>query len=212
MVVKIRLVILILFGAALLSLSAEEGFARYQPIVDKHPFGEEPPDQDTVQISLSESFAKNLRLSMLFEGPGGDVRAGVVDSTSKKSYTLKVGESADGIELIEADIVKSEAMLKKGNEVALFNLKAGEKPKMVAKKPGKRPSTYAERRKALLQKVEERKKAEEPKPPALTGEALRQHLEEVQMDAIRTGKPPLPMALTPEMDAQLVSEGVLDPQ
>jgi hypothetical protein len=203
---------LILFGSALFSLAVDEGFARYQPIIDKHPFGEEPPDADIVQVPVNQSFAKDLRLSMIYEGPSGDIRAGIVDNSTKKSYTLKVGESANGIELIEANIANSEATLKKGNEVVLFNLKAGEQPKMVAKKPEPRASSYAERRKALLQKVEERKKAEEPKEPALTGEALQQHLQEVQMDAIRTGKPPLPMQLTPEMDAQLVSEGVLPPQ
>jgi len=41
---------------------------------------------------------------------------------------------------------------------------------------------------------------------------LRAHLERVQMDAIRNGLPPLPLPLTPEMDAQLVKEGVLPPQ
>jgi len=31
------------------------------------------------------------------------------------------------------------------------------------------------------------------------------------MEVIRQGLPPLPIPLTPEMDAQLVSEGVLPP-
>jgi hypothetical protein len=51
--------------------------------------------------------------------------------------------------------------------------------------------------------------------PTLTGEALQNHLEQYQMDLIRAGGekgPPLPMELTPEMDDQLVKEGVLPPQ
>ena len=52
-------------------------------------------------------------------------------------------------------------------------------------------------------------------PNMLKGEELTKHLEKYQMDLIRAGGekgPPLPMELTPEMDAQLVSEGVLPPQ
>jgi len=210
--VKLRFVILILFSLSVRASASPEEFARYQVIIDKRPFGEEPPEAPgPVQISLNESFAKNLRLSMLFEGPDGDVRAGIIDSSLNKSYILKLGEIENSIELVEANISDSEALLRKGNEMALFKLEAG-KPEVLSKKQqASRSSSYADRRKALLQKVAQQKKAEEPKEPALTGEALRKHLEQVQMNAIREGLPPLPMPLTPEMDAQLVSEGVLDP-
>ena len=66
-----------------------------------------------------------------------------------------------------------------------------------------------------LQKIAERQQQQQPEPPpqpTLTGDALQKHLENVQMDAIRNGLPPLPMPLTPAMDAQLVKEGVLPPQ
>jgi len=213
--VKIHFISLVLLCSALSAISAEEGFSRYQSIIDRKPFGEDPPEPETVQISINESFAKNLRLSMLFEGASGDVRAGIVDTSRNKSYVLKVGEAQDSIELVEADIAKSEAMLKKGNEVVLFKLEAGKAEVLSKKQQSSRQSSYAERRRALLKKIEDRRKQEQPekpKEPQLTGEALRQHLEQVQMNAIREGLPPLPLPLTPEMDAQLVSEGVLDPQ
>lgn len=75
-------------------------------------------------------------------------------------------------------------------------------------------SSYADRRSVLLQKIEERKapRSSGTNAPALTGDDLKKHLEKVQMDAIRKGLPPLPLPLTPEMDAQLVKEGVLSPQ
>lgn len=205
---------LIFLGLSMVASANEEGFGRYKIIIDKHPFGEDPPEADTVQVAPGQSFARNLRLSMLFEGPQQDVRVGIVDNSTKKNYILKVGEIANGIELIEADIGKSEAMLKKGNEVALFKLEEGAVPQKAApQQQPSRQSSYAERRRALLQKIEERrKKEEEPKQPQLTGEALRKHLEQVQMNAIREGLPPLPLPLTPEMDAQLVQEGVLPPQ
>jgi hypothetical protein len=210
--VKPLYVILPLLCSSLLCSANNEGFDRYQVIIDKRPFGEEPPEAgaETKEIKLTESFAKNLRLSMLFQGAKG-VRVGFIDSSKNdKSYILSVGESIDGIELVEANIDASEALLQKGNEIALFTLKAA--PEMITQKErSSRRSTYADRRKAQLAKAAE-KRAEQAQAPQLTGEELRQHLEEVQMDAIRTGKPPLPMALTPEMDAQLVAEGVLDPQ
>lgn len=211
--VKSRSAIFILLALALYATAAQEEFSRYQVIIDKRPFGEEPPQAaGAIQVSLNQSFAKNLRLSMLFEGPGGDVRAGIIDSSLNKSYILRIGEIENSIELVEADINASEALLRKGNEVALFKLEAGKPEVLTRQQQASRTSSYADRRQALLQKVAQQKEAEKPKEPRLTGEALRKHLEEVQMNAIREGLPPLPMALTPEMDAQLVSEGVLDPQ
>lgn len=211
--VKKQIVLFIFSAVTTCCLANSEGFAPYQMIINKRPFGEEPPEAQAVQISLNESFARNLRLSMIFEGPSGDLRAGIIDTANGKNYILRVGDIEDGIELVEANIRDSEALVRKGNEVALFKLQAG-KPQLLSKnQQNSRQSSYAERRRALLKKIEARRKQnEEPKTPRLTGEALKKHLEEVQMDAIRTGKPPLPMALTPEMDAQLVSEGVLDPQ
>ena len=210
---KTRDVILILFVFAALCRADDEGFKRYQLILDKQPFGQDPPEADIVQVPASQSFARNLRLSMLFEGPDGTTRAGIVDNATKKSYILRIGEPQDELEMVEADIRTSEAMLRKGNEVALFKLEAGAGQPISRSEQNSRKSSYAERRRALLQKIEERRKVAQPPPvPELTGEALKKHLEQVQMDAIRNGLPPLPLPLTPEMDAQLVKEGVLPPQ
>jgi hypothetical protein len=201
-------------GLAALGIASETGFDRYQPIVDRLPFGKEPPGEEVVQVSIDQSFARQLRLSMLFEGPDGDVRAGIVDTAGSKSYILHPGESKDGVELVEADLQSSEAMLRKGNEMALLKLESGSAEPLSPSQQTSRQSSYAERRRALLKKIEERRKQtqEEPPEPRLTGEALKKHLEEVQMNAIREGLPPLPLPLTPEMDEQLVSEGVLPPQ
>ena len=212
MAVKAKALILILLTFALSSMAIEEGFERYQIIIDKHPFGEEPPEAETVQISLDKSFARHLRLSMLFEGPDGDVRAGIIDTKEKKNYILSIGEIEGGLELIEADLSASEAMLRRGSEVALFKLESDTPEPLSKSQQASRRSSYAGRRSARLAAANKSTKPKEPEVPRLTGEALRAHLENVQMDAIRDGLPPLPLPLTPEMDAQLVSEGVLDPQ
>ncbi len=212
MAVKTKPLILILLTSALFAMASEEGFARYQIIIDKHPFGEEPLEAEPVQIPLNQSFARHLRLSMLFEGPGGDVRAGIIDTKEKKNYILSIGETEGGLELIEADLSASEAMLRKGTEVALFKLES-DKPEPLSKsQQAARRSSYAGRRSSRLAAANKRAEPKKPEVPRLTGAALKQHLENVQMNAIRDGLPPLPLPLTPEMDAQLVSEGVLDPQ
>ncbi len=206
--------ILIPLVFAALCRADDEGFKRYQLILDKQPFGQDPPEADIVQVPASQSFARNLRLSMLFEGPDGTTRAGIVDNSTKKSYILRIGEPQDGLEMVEADIRTSEAMLKKGNEVVLFKLESGAGEPISRSEQNSRRSSYAERRQALLKKIEDRRNQQQEQPPVpeLTGEALKKHLEQVQMDAIRNGLPPLPLPLTREMDAQLVSEGVLPPQ
>lgn len=204
-------------AAATLCGAAQEGFERFRVILDRQPFGQEPIEQEPVRVvPVEQSFARNLRLSMLFEGPDGSIRAGIVDNSSGKSYILSPGERRDGLELVEADLQASEAMLRRGDEVVLFKLEAGEREALTRTQQADRQASYADRRRALLQRIEDRRRQQEqerqePPEPRLTGEALRKHLEEVQMDAIRRGLPPLPMPLTPEMDAQLVSEGVLDP-
>lgn len=206
--------ILILLTAAAAGMASDTDFGRYQLILDKQPFGQEPPEADIVQVPASQSFARNLRLSLLFEGPDGTTRAGIVDNSTKKSYILGIGEPQDGFEMVEADINSSEAMIRKGNEVALFKLEGAAGQPISKSEQSARQSSYAERRRALLKSIQDRRAKLEPAPPVpeLTGEALKKHLEGVQMDAIRNGLPPLPLPLTPEMDAQLVKEGVLPPQ
>ncbi len=209
---KKKAAILSLLTFALSAIAVEEEFARYQIIIDKHPFGEEPLEAEPVPIPLNQSFARHLRLSMLFEGPNGDVRAGIIDAKDKKNYILSIGDPEGGLELLEADLSASEAMLRKGTEVALFKLES-DKPEPLSKsQQAARRSSYAGRRSSRMAATKKRTEPKRSAAPRLTGAALKKHLEGVQMNAIREGLPPLPLPLTPEMDAQLVSEGVLDPQ
>ena len=208
---KTRDIILVLLFSAALSMAADEGFKRYQLILDKKPFGQEPPEADMVQIPITQSFARNLRLSMLFEGADGDVRAGVIDSGNKKNYILRKGQEEDGLELVEADLKASEAMVRKGNEVALFKLESGEIEPLSKSQQAVRKSSYEDRRRGRTE-PQQPAQPQQPVQPILSGAALEKHLQNVQMDAIRNGLPPLPLPLTPEMDAQLVREGVLPPQ
>jgi len=138
------------------------------------------------------------------------VKVGLVDKKTNKSFFLTEGESVDGIELVSASFEEEEAVLRKGDEMAVIKLESGEiqplSPEQQRERLRMRRTSYAERRRQR----EERRRAPPPKPK-YTGEELERHLREYQMECIRRGLPPLPIPLTPEMDAQLVAEGVLPP-
>ena len=78
-------------------------------------------------------------------------------------------------------------------------------------------SSYAER---YRQRQRERQQPVGPLPkpaaplpkPAFSQAELAQHLQNYQMQAIREGLPPLPVALTPESKAQLEKEGIVPPE
>ena len=54
----------------------------------------------------------------------------------------------------------------------------------------------------------EAEQAQPPPEPKMTGPELEKHLQNYQLEVIRQGLPPLPIPLTPEMDAQLVAESI----
>jgi hypothetical protein len=193
-------------------------FERYRVILDKKPFGEAPsPESLQAPLSPSESFAKSLRMSALLEVEDGGIRVGLVDLQNNKNFFLGVGDTEEGIELVSADYDNEEAVLRKGPEMAVIKLQSGEiqpltqaeqQARLNAPPPQSRRLSYAERR---LMRQQQRQQ-EPPPQPKYTGEQLEQHLRDYQMEVIRQGLPPLPIPLTPEMDAQLVQEGVLPPQ
>ena len=76
------------------------------------------------------------------------------------------------------------------------------------KQAEERRLSYAERRR---QRMLERQKPVEVPKPMYSGEELEKHLQNYQMEVIRQGLPPLPVQLTADRDAQLVSEGFLPP-
>jgi hypothetical protein len=205
-------------------------FSRYQVILDRKPFGTIPPPTiETPAITPENSFAKSIRLSALLETDDGGIRVGLIDQTSNKNFFLGVGESEEGIELVSASYKDEEAVLKKGAEMAVIKLQSGDiQPLSPAQQQarmnmggsmggmgmpqppmdGSRRPSYAERRLARLQ---QRQPPQPPPEPKYTGVELEKHLQDYQMEVIRQGLPPLPIPLTPEMDQQLVNEGVLPP-
>jgi len=212
-----------------------DGFARYEVILSRRPFGE-PPQVDTtaaaaVPAAAGPSFADSLRIVALTYNKG-DVRVGFVDSarTPPKTYFLFVGESQDGIEVVSASYEEERAILRKdGDERTLSMAQGGRVVESVrtaaateVRRPGPgtasrmgRPPLAGERTVSprvlspgrQLRLEEEQRRLETI--PDLHGQVLEKHLQEYNMEAIRSGAPPLPIPLTEEQDAQLVSEGLL---
>lgn len=208
--------ILFLFAvAAWPGLADTPDFSKYQPILDRKPFGAAPPPDVVEPVFTPEnSFAKSLRMCALLEDDNG-IRIGLIDQSNNKNFFLSVGQTEESIELVSANYEDEEAVLRKGAEMAVIKLQSGEiqplspaeqQARLNAPPAGRRPS-YAERR--LMR--QQQRAAEPPPKPMYTGAELEKHLNEYQMEVIRQGLPPLPIPLTDEMDQQLVNEGILPP-
>jgi hypothetical protein len=232
---KSLLYVMVLMATVCGSLAmSRHDFSRYNLIVKRRPFA---PPADAVNAAASNvitvvkppAFVKDLRMCAITESPAG-MKVGFVNIRQKpqKPYYMYVGDSEDGIELVDADYDKGGALLRKGGEQFWMYMGGGStgaaagssKKQMVGRGPGSfrkksgpggvssaMPSSYAERRRKRLEELrriadEERRKSDEE---------IKKKLQEYQMERLRKGLVPLPLQLTPEADAELVKEGVLPP-
>jgi hypothetical protein len=204
--------------------NAGADFARYQVILDRMPFGVEPTPESLAAAAAKaaapqELFTRNLKMCAVTRNLlTGDLQVGLTDALTKKNYFLKVGESEDGITVLQADYDGERALLKKDEQEVWLGMNDAVAMTRAPVAVGARQVRVA---KVAGTALKEGRVGSSPKTlhperlkPVLTGEALTKHLEQYQMDLIRAGGengPPLPMELTPEMDKQLVEEGVLPP-
>jgi hypothetical protein len=214
-------------GGRAAQASLTETFDRYQVILERRPFGEAPAAPDAgVVIPEAPPFVRQVKMCAITEDAAG-VMVGFLDISQQppKAYYLAVGESEDGYEVLDADYAAERALLRKDGQEEWISMEGatglagadvggGMSPALSATSgaPGTDENTarrlsYAERLRRRREAVLERR-LEQPK---LEGDALKKHLEEYQMQLIREGMPALPIPLTPEMDEQLVQEGVLPP-
>jgi hypothetical protein len=230
-----RLILPIMLMAGVMQASVAD-FSRYEVILSRRPFGEPPPVSNTgateKPVQTGPSFADSLKLVALTYNRG-DVRVGFVDTRQKpqKTYFLFVGDRQDGIEVVSASYEDERVVLRKDGDERTLSMASGggvvesQRPATPADRygvsgnratmassyssSGKRtPRILSAARQARLD--ERRRRAEQM--PELHGKVLEKHLQEYNMQAIRSGAPALPIPLTPEQDAQLVEEGILAPQ
>jgi len=231
---RLPTVLVLMMLAGVTALARVDDFSRYEVILNRRPFGEPPAvaAEPVVQqpVVTGPSFADSLKLVALTYSQG-DIRVGFVDSKAKppKTYFLFVGDSQDGIEVVSASYDDERVVLRKDGDERTLSMSSG--GRVVA---SVRPATPADVRPAIgaspraaspgsrapaprvlspgrqMRLEEERRRAE--MVPELHGQVLEKHLQEYNLQAIRSGAPALPIPLTPEQDAQLVEEGFLPPE
>lgn len=221
--------------------------ARYKVILDREPFGSAPVVDDTLVSEpdplipeTAPKFIKSLRMCAITDTEDFGLRIGIVDIKAKpaKSYFFHVGETQDGLELLEADFEKEGALVKKDDKAFWIYLdgttgngRSGNtasskaytpsvlKPARISSKRGVvRSGSYAERLRKRREILAARRKAAKERAEVnknKSPEELKAQMENYQMELIRAGGakgPAMPIPLTREMDDQLVEEGVLPPQ
>lgn len=204
-------------------------FGRFQVILDRKPFGSRAEAAPASEATGPQ--AGSLRISAIVEGVDG-IRVGLIDLQGNGSLFLKVGETENGILVVAADPVKEEAIVRRGNESFTLRMEGGapRTPESVAPPPPTRTAIAPvpverelltkQRRELALARIQARRDAAMRAQgetgsnliQKITGPELEKRLQEYQLEVIRRGEPPLPIPLTPEMDEQLVKEGVLQPQ
>lgn len=224
-----------------LVLAAEDPpeFGRFKVILDRQPFGVPPPTPTVGSETPTDSPLSSLRVSAIIESPNGVRRVGLVDERTSRSYFLAPGESEDGLELVSIQFEEETATLRWQGQTATLRLQGGpSSPTAPSARGGAvmparaipgagqptvgagnmelmRPRGPPFRRRppqAMPQTPDMGAAGVPSAPPRPTPEEVERQLQQMQMDAIRRGLPPLPIPLTPEMDEQLVREGVLPPQ
>jgi hypothetical protein len=129
MIKLLYIAVVVLFATVSANQAAViQEFSRYNVILDRRPFGEAPSDVESVSVrpapATGPSFADSLKLCAITEGRDS-IRVGFTDSKSKKTYFLFVGESEDGIEVIEANYQDETATVSKGGDQRLLRMGMG---------------------------------------------------------------------------------------
>jgi hypothetical protein len=206
----------------------------YAIILQRQPFGVSAPAPTAPLPNPMEpgpdAFIKTLRMCAITDTPAG-TRVGLVDlkTTPPKTYFLYVGDTEEGLELVDADYTSEKALLRKGSEeywitmAGVGDASGGGNPATVggatssAVATAPALSSQNARRLSYADRVRKRREAEQQRMqelasrPPISPEEMEKTLQQIQMDVIRRGEPALPIPLTPEMDDQLVAEGVLPP-
>ncbi|MCC5845945.1 MAG: hypothetical protein JJU05_16990 [Verrucomicrobia bacterium] len=183
------------------------------------------PQPETQPAAPPPAWTTEYRLTMITEDLfSGRARVGLYHVRNQVGYLLIEGETYTDhtFTLQSVDYDQSRAVIVNQGARHTFSLESAP-IQTAAPESSSQASSQATGRAApnnrTVRRVVRPPSASEPQAPPepppeprfSSPEDLQAHLQNVQMDAIRTGKPPLPIPLTPEMDAQLVQEGVLPP-
>ena len=209
-----------------------DDFARYSDIITRAPFGKEPQRLEEIKRpAVAPSWYRVYKLTALIDmGPSG-LRAGLLNSKSRATFLSRTNtEVEDGIMVMDIDYDAEATLLQKGDDKRWLYMD-GKGVGAPASRSGSRSSgrgvvrpvtstvtkaDYAQRMIGKKPDISQRQRMAgvDEVFRSFSKEELKADLQHYQMDLIRAGGeagPALPMRLTPEMDQQLVNEGVLSP-
>ncbi len=111
----------ILLAQCLNGFSEPVPFDRYGVILDRKPFGDETvpePLQDpaALQVPPEKSFTAKFKIVAVTRNSAGVVQVGLVDLKSNRSTLLGVGDTIEGVEVLDADYVTEKARLRRDPE------------------------------------------------------------------------------------------------
>lgn len=213
--------------------AATDPLGKYRLILDRELLGVESRETPTISepepSPTAPSWARDYRMTMMTQDQdNGKVRVGLQHRRESSAILLIENDTSyPDFELVVADYQRGTARVRyQGNE-HLFELEDGPAGEATSGSAsgGNRMETLSGRQLRSPRTPSVPSPPPTPAPPSrremeeyeeekervrrFNSEEMEAHLNQQQMEAIRSGKPPLPIPLTQEMDDQLVREGVL---
>jgi hypothetical protein len=202
--------------------AANVDLGKYRLILDKELLGRDKPEVQPIKPTprppvSRASWADDYQMTMITQdNQTGKIRVGLQHLKNNTALLLIEGDNEfnKAYQIESANFDNASVRVRYQGVVHEFRLQEGanptpEKPTIRRNSPTIRSSSNNSNQRVNVESAEP---PPVPTPRFRSREELETHLKSVQMDAIRTGKPPLPIPLTPAMDDQLVKEGVLPPR
>lgn len=219
-----------ILGLFTVLFSYSQDLGKYQLILDKQLLGIEKvtpsPITAPTTVVAEPSWSRDYRMTMITQDQD-KLRVGLQNLKDRSAVLLIEGEDTyPDFRLISGNYQQGIARVSYRGSEYQFMIQSG--PDQVSPAPSPAPMRGNGNNRprggdsSSSRSSSPRIRSDESNPPSVSVEVptrtfqsreeLQAHLEAQQMDAIRTGKPPLPIPLTKQMDDQLVKEGVLAPQ
>lgn len=105
-------------------------FDRYGVIITRKPFGQEtlpepPVDLTKLVVPPDQSFTAKFKIAAVTRNNKGVVQVGLVDLKNNRSTLLGIGDSIEGVEVVDADYVNERARLRRDPEDYWVSMSGG---------------------------------------------------------------------------------------
>ncbi len=177
--------------------SAQASLGKYSLILDKELLGRKPravptPRPTPPPVQTTPSWASSYQMTMMtLNQRTGKARVGLQNIREDESLLLIQGsDNYPAFELLEVDMEKQTAQVRHQDATHTFRLQEGPAPAPSKPEPEERPSQIRRIRPTPIRTNDSAQTESETSAPVTTRfktrEELETHLQQVQMDAIRT--------------------------